>query len=268
MQKTINILQQLIKQFIADNCSSRAAALVYTTLLSMVPLAIVGFAAISMIPWFAGTTPKLESFIVQHFVDQSAQSLIVQLQGFVHQATHYSAWSFLFFTVTSVLLIYNINEAFNAIWETHARRNYVLLFFIYLLAVLIGPVLLALVVFLSTFLLALPWISVLDQFAWLHSAALLLLPHALLFLSFSLMNKLLPACYVPWRAAWLGGLVSTILFDLLRVGFAVYMQHATTYKILYGALAAIPAFLVWLYLAWSIVLLGAQVARLVSKRLY
>jgi membrane protein len=94
---------------------------------------------------------------------------------------------------------------------------------------------------------------------WLH-ALTRALPALLEFVAFALLFSLLPNCAVRWRDGALGALIATIAIEVLKIGFAAYIDSVSYYSTVYGALAAIPIFLLWMYISWMAVLLGAIVA--------
>ena len=76
----------------------------------------------------------------------------------------------------------------------------------------------------------------------------------------TLIYALVPVRRVPWRAAVAGGVLAALAFDLAKSGFAFYIKHVPTYQIIYGAIAALPLFLIWIYLSWMILLVGAAIS--------
>ena len=252
-------------RFINEDYSYRAASLVYTSLLSIVPLAIVSLTALSLIPGLAGAGQIIQDFIFKNFVAESASAILEYLQKFWEQTQHFSWITLFFLLIVCVFLILNIGHMFDTIWQVEKKRNYILSFIVYLLILVFAPIFIGLSILISTFLFSLPFISALNHIPYLQSSLLFLFPYLLTFIGFTLLNWLLPSTKVRLSAAALGGITSTILFELSKWGFAEYVQYSTTYKLLYGTLSILPMFLVWLYLCWVIVLFGGVVSHEFDK---
>lgn len=257
----------LVHRFLETDCSYRAASLVYTTLLSLVPLMIVILTVLSVIPHFRSVGTEMEQFIFNNFVTQAAGAIVLHIRGFIENASQLSWVNLFFLFVVCTLLIHNIRCAFNRIWGVEERRHYFSLFAVYGLVLLMGPSLVAGMMVASAYLAALPYIDQVTSGVLYKSHLLRMLPYGVTFLIFTGLNKALPACAVPWRAALVGGLITAILFELAKWGFTVYLAHVPTYQLLYGALAAIPIFLLWLYLSWILVLVGAMIAQIMTRGL-
>ncbi len=243
----------------------RAASLVYATLLSLVPLMIVMFTVLSVIPHSRTVAMHIEQFIFKNFVTSAASGIVDSLRGFaenVHQLSWVN-WIFLFFV--SMLMIHNMRCAFNTIWEVKERRNPFMLMGVYLVVLIIAPPVAAGLMVAGAAITALPYVHTFADDTWIKTEAIKLLPWLATFLLFWLLNEVLPSCKVKTSAAVIGALVTTVLFEVFKSGFTMYIKHASTYQLLYGAVAAIPIFLIWLYLSWILVLLGAMIAHLLTN---
>jgi membrane protein len=258
----MRVLSALYHLFMDTGCSYRAASLVYATLLSMVPLTIVAFTVLSLVPHMHPVGIEVQTFIFTNFVAGSAQVVLGHLQGFLQNVSKLSWINLVFLVLVCLLMIYNMSCAFNSIWGVRRHRNLMLTFFVYFVVLIAGPPLVAAMLVASTFVFSLPYISQVIDSPFLKNILFIGLPYAVTFLVFTLLNWVLPTRKIPLKAALLGGLVTTVLFLAAKWGFTQYLHMVPTYKLLYGTLAAIPIFLLWLYLCWVIVLLGAMVARL------
>lgn len=238
----------------------RAAALTYTTLLALVPLMTVSFLLVSALPIAKGWGNEIQKLILDNFVADSAATIQTHLQIFVSQAAHLSVTSFLFLFFTAVLLLVNIEKALNSIWRVQKTRKSIIAFFFYLAIITLTPVLIAIAMGISAYIWSFPVIANTANDLGLTPRILKFLPYALTFLAFSLLYWVVPNCKVGVKNALGGGLVATILFEGAKYGFGIYIIYFPTYKLLYGALAAIPLFLVWIYVSWSLILLGAVVS--------
>lgn len=255
----------LCHRFAHTGCSYRAASLVYASLLSLVPLMIVMLTVLSAIPHFQLVGNEIERFIFENFVTGAAGEIVAEIRGFIANASRLSWLNIVFLFVVCVLLIHNIRCAFNQLWSVQERRPLWQLLVVYFLVLLIGPPLVGGMMIGSAYVASLPYFDTVTHSALLRAHVLRVAPYGVTFLIFWLLNRVLPACRVPWRSAAVGGFITTVLFELAKWGFTVYLQHVPTYRLLYGALAAVPIFLLWLYLSWILVLLGAMMAHIVTR---
>jgi membrane protein len=264
--RTFNFIKTVVQQFLEDNCFGRAAQLAYTTLLSLVPLFTVSFTILSAMPVFHGLTKKLQNAVVENFVATSAQNIQVHLQSFITQTTKLSAWGFLSLLVTAVLLVFSIERTFNTIWKVKQTRKSSTAFLLYWGVITFLPVLIGAGLVVSSYLMSLPYLSGTVNSIGMQKNISLALPHVMTFLSLTLMYVALPNCKVPVKNALLAAVPVTLLFEAAKQGFAFYIVHFPTYTLIYGALATIPIFLVWLYIMWVIILLGAVISHTLTNR--
>jgi membrane protein len=119
------------------------------------------------------------------------------------------------------------------------------------------PLLVGVSVFLSSYLISLPLFSEVDSSA--RQSLISTLPFTTSAIAFTLFYMLIPNRKVVWRHALIGGVIAAILFGLAKYGFAIYVTHSDVYETVYGTLSTIPLFLIWIYVSWIIVLLGAEI---------
>lgn len=257
-------LWRVSQRFLNEGCADRAASLVYTTLLSLVPLSLVTFSIISYIPWFHGVGEHIQDFIFANFVTSSAHSLINNFKDFMHALPNLSKTNLVALTVFSLLTIYNVSSAFNVIWQVKKHRNIFWSFFVYLLILILTPILMGLGFVISSLIISLPFLTGVGKVPFVTQLLFWIMPYILTFLAFTLLNWILPSCKVPLYAAAVGGLVTSVLFELAKMTFGFYLAYFSTYQILYGALAIFPIFLVWLYISWIVILIGALISHTVA----
>jgi len=260
----LRFLVHVYKRFNADGCSYRAASLAYTTLLSVVPLTAVSLVVLSVIPGVKDFGDQLETIIVNNFVPTSAELVQQHIHTFVQQTSSLPATSFLFLIITAVLMVFNIEQAFNAIWRVKVRRRGAHMFLLYWGVITLTPVLMGVGMFISTYLISLPIVAGAAAAQRLEQPLLFMAPYVLTYLTFVILYVAVPNCKVSVGYAMMGGLVSTMLFEVAKLGFSLYIVHFPTYQLLYGALAAFPIFLIWIYLSWFIVLIGAEISAVLA----
>lgn len=265
LKKFWHILKLVIKRFRYDRCTMRASALSFATLLSLVPLFVVSFYLLSSLPFFQNFAWKIQNFIIQNFVATSAQMIQTHLQDFIRQASKLSGISMVFFLATAVLMVFNMEQAFNAIWRVEKQRSFISAFLMYWAVLTLAPVLIGVGLFISTYIISLPYISTAAEVIGLDKLLLLITPYISTLAAFTIIYSAVPNRKTEFRYALTGGIVATILFELAKLGFVLYITHYSIYRLLYGALATIPIFLVWIYVCWFIILFGAVVSAVLEE---
>jgi membrane protein len=150
-----------------------------------------------------------------------------------------------------------MDRSLNAIWRVRQTRPLWMSVLGYVTVLVLGPILLGVSVTITTFMIALSGdLAVLSPVA--HAVLLRAVPILVSTLAFFLVYRIIPHRHVPWRHAALGGLVAAVLFETAKQGFAFWVHRSPTYSVVYGAFAAVPIFLVWVYLSWLVILFGAE----------
>lgn len=252
----MKFLIYIYKSFFANDCANRAASMAYTTLLSLVPMVMLSFWILSLFPAFTGTGEEFKQFIVKNFVAHSAELVSAQLDQFIQQVKVLSWSSLLALALVAILMIYDMVSAFNNIWQVKVKRHVALSLSFYSIVLILAPILFGFFMLASSYLATLPFLA---QIAFLEKPMLYVLPYVAALLIFTFFNWALPSCPVPFRSAFIAGLITTILFEISKYLFGLYMSLFPTYRLIYGALATIPIFLLWIYICWVILLLGAVI---------
>jgi len=258
------ILSYLFLRFIKEGFTYRAASLAYATLLAIVPLTIVTFTILSFFPAFSGIAAKLQQFIIHNFVAESANVISTHIDHFLSNVHKLSKVNIVFLVILNLLMLYNINQAFNSVWRAKPKINLSITFLIYFIVLLLSPIVFGGVLVLASFVFKLSYVQNLMKHVTLLRPIIVLLPHLVTFLTFTVFNWILPSCRVRLLHAVVGGFITTVIFELAKTGFAFYLSKFSTYRVVYGALATLPLFLIWLYVSWLIILLGAIVTNLVA----
>lgn len=260
-------ISTLYHRFFENRCPSRAASLAYTTLLSLVPLVMVGFYILSWFPVFKNIEPGLQKFILSNFVADSASVVSQYLNEFVAHISDLSMMNIGFLGIVSILLIYNMVGAFNEIWHVRMQTHFAIAFGIYLLVLLFTPLLFGILIVVISYFSSLPFIQSQGGMAFIRTPLLMVLPYLCEFIVFTFFNWMLPSTRVRFLYAAIAGLITTLLFEVAKHGFVLYLHFVPTYRLIYGALATVPIFLVWMYFSWLIILFGALVCHLLSRGL-
>lgn len=249
------------RRFDADDCPRSAAALTYMTLFAVVPLLTVMYAMAAAVPTFEQLGERIQSYVFMHFVPATGREVQDYLLEFSQQARRLTGAGVAFLVITSVLMMRNIEKTLNAIWRTRDNRSFLNSFLLYWAILSLGPLLIGMGLGISTYLLSAPlWQGPVQG---LRGILLMLAPLALTAAAFTLVFAAVPNRRVPLRHAAIGGLLCALVFELAKHLFALLVSR-TSYQVIYGAFAAIPLFLLWVYLSWTIVLMGAEVVYALS----
>lgn len=258
----------LWRRFLDDRLFEAAGALAYTTIFALVPLSMVVFGVLSAFPVFEQWSNTLVAYIFQNFVPSSASALEDKLDGFLANMGKLTVVGVVALVVSLLVALTNIEAIFNRIWRVRTTRPRVSRFLMYWTVLTLGALVAATSLALSTRFFSL---AVFRTGAGQVLESLLegLAPIVLELAGFAAIFRLVPHRTIKWRHALAGALLSVLLFETLRWGLGLYLgSFSTSYEKIYGSLAAAPIFLLWIYLAWVAVLLGASFASSLSAFRY
>jgi membrane protein len=263
---TLTFCRYVLRRFSRDGCFAASGALSYTTLVSLIPLGVVGLGVLSAFPSFAPLRHQLLSFLFRNFVPAISDEAAYWFQYLAASAAQTTAIGIIGIAGTGVLLLVTVEDQLNALWRVTTARPWTQRVLAYWTLITLGPLLTGMSLTLSTYLDTAARRAglnpeVLTQFAagWPHFLARLV-PFLLELAACTLLYCLIPNCAVRWRDGLVGAAVAAAAVEILKIGFAAYIGAISTYQTVYGALAGIPIFLLWLYVSWNAVLLGAVVA--------
>lgn len=254
-------LKLLRRQFVDDGCPSAAAALTYTTLFAIVPIMTVMFAVIAAIPALNERGLVIQQWAFEYFVPSAGNQILEYLAVFSRQATNLTGPGVVILVITSVLMLRTIEQALNRIWRIPQPRKGATSLMMYWAMLSLGPLLLGAGLGISSYLTSISLIS--DTVAYLGGVRfwLSVLPFFFTFAMLALLYIVVPNTSVPFRQGLLGAAVAALLFELAKAAFAQFIRHAPSYEVVYGAFAAVPLFLLWIYISWLLVLFGAELVR-------
>ena len=246
-----------MRRWSEDRCPQIAGDLTYTTLLALVPSFAVAVALLSHAPFFDAWMQQVRLFLRLNLAPAIAGHIVNDyVENFAHNARRLTVPSVALLLVLTVWMMLIVDRSLNLIWRVRHRRSYWLLVPVYLAALVVGPLLLAMSTAATTYMVSLS-MGVAHQFVG-RSELFRSLSALLSMLAFFIVYKVVPHRHVPWRHAVLGAAVAAVLFESAKELFAVYVKHAPTYNAVYGAFAALPLFLIWIHLSWMVLLLGAE----------
>ena len=255
-QRVPHFLKYLFERFLEDNCLQTASALAYATLISIVPLMAVIFTVFTAFPAFNSLEADIRTFIFANFVPAAGEVVETYLQTFTQHTSRLTAVGIAALIATALLMLRTIDTSLNSIWRAERSRSLIRNFIVYWAVLTLGPLLVGIGIVLTSYFMSLPMFAVVDQSA--RHYLQIFLPFLSTAAGFTLLYLLIPNRNVPWRAALAGGILAAVLFEIAKRGFAIYVTQADAYQTIYGALATIPIFLLWIYLSWVLILLGAE----------
>jgi len=234
-----------------------AAALAYTTLLSLVPLLTIMFALPEVFPVSETFGEMIQSFVFNNMVPEVGATVREYLSEFSLKASQLTLTGLALLVIIALMLMATIDNALNRIWHVRRKRGPGERFVTYWAMITLGPLLVGVGLVSTSYFLSLPALSEMDAALALQKRILSLLPFLTTTTAFTLLYALVPNCHVRLRHAFYGGVTGAILFELAKMGFGFYVRSTNSEQI-YGALAVLPLFLVWIYTSWVIVLFGAH----------
>ncbi|MCO7223075.1 YihY family inner membrane protein [Pleionea sp. CnH1-48] len=261
MEEKLRWLKQFIfyvfSRFGQDRCSSIAAELTVTSLLSLVPLLTVIFALLALFPQVQHLSADVQSWIFENFIPESSQAISNYLNEYINNTKGLTSVGAVMLVVTSLMLMRTIDKSFNHIWQVRRKNSPVRVFLVYWAVLTMGPLLLALSLGVSSYFASLPLIS--DVVASGNGLLKRGVPMLMSFIAFTVMFIAVPNRSVAFRNAAIAALCTAILFETAKWGFGVFVRQFSTYQLIFGAIASIPLFLIWVLLSWMLLLFGAEI---------
>lgn len=268
MRKIRNIAKIFLiafRRFLVEQYTYRASALAFTTLLSIVPLFTVIVFLVAKFPIFTKINLLAQNYILANFIPNSNATIQYYLNNFANQAIHLPLLGIIFLLLTGLMLLLTIEHTFNAIWDVQWHKRRIFPLFLYWIVMMLAPLLIGFGLLVSTYLFSLSWISSTTDQLGLTAPILASLPLLINTIIFSLIYIVVPNYQVNWHDGVFGGFVAAVLFELAKITFAFYIKQFPSYELIYGALAAIPIFLLWLYISWLVILFGALLTNTRSR---
>jgi len=250
-------LRFLWQRFLEDRCLQTAGALAYTSLFALVPLFATVLAILTAFPVYSQWRQSVTEFVFRNFVPAAGDVVQNYFTGFAENASKATAIGILVLLFSAVSLMLSIEDAFNRIWRVTTSRPALARFILYWTVLTLGPLLFVATVALSSYVLALPLLGA-EEAESLKTHVLRVAPFLLELTLLLAAYALIPHRRVYVRHAFVGAMLATILIEVAKRGFASYIAHSS-YEQVYGAIAIMPIFLLWIYLSWTLVLLGASV---------
>ncbi len=252
------------KRCIDDRITIIAGHLTFVSMLALVPMMVVMFSVFAAFPMFAELREQLESFLFANLIPTSSEVISEYMNKFVGNVSKMTTVGVIFVIVVAINLISTIDATMNRIWRNHKRRRLVVALAVYWMILTLGPILMGSGMAVSSYLISLTAFAE-TYVSGLRTTLLSVVPLLTSIIAFMLLYVLMPNRVVRARHAFWGALLAAVLFELSKSGFAAYITAFPSYEAIYGALAAIPILLLWIFVSWNIVLLGAELTASIEE---
>ena len=246
-------------RFREDHLGVTAGSLTFTTTIALVPLFTVMLALFSAFPVFARFRKVLEQQVIQGLVpDAIAKQVLLSLTKFAGKASQLGGLGMIVLGITAMALMLTIDHTLNGIWRVRRPRPIAQRVLVYWAALTLGPLLVGASLSVTSYVLSASR-GMVNELPGGVGLLLSLMVFALQTAGFAALYRYVPNTFVRWDHAWGGAVFASVCLEIAQKGLAFYLSKVPVYATIYGAFAALPIFLVWIYVSWLILLLGAVV---------
>jgi len=242
-----------------EHISRASAALSFSSALAVVPALALVLATLAAFPTFSELRVGLQDAIVGNLVPDTGMKINDAVNQFVEQAGKLTAFGIIGLVGTAILLLLTIESALNDIFNVVRERPMRQRLLVFWAVMTVGPVLLGLGFSLFSYFSGVQWFTHTPAGTLVSLVLGNLLPTLLTWITIAFIYLIVPNRQTKLTDALIGAAVAALLLAALRYTFALYVIFMTSYQAIYGALAAVPVFLVWVYLVWLAVLIGGVV---------
>lgn len=249
----------LRERFREDRLGLTASSLTFTTTLALVPLMTVALAVFTAFPMFGKVQDVLQRWLIDSLVPEAiSRQVLGYLTQFASKASRLGAAGLSALVFTALTLILTIDRTLNGIWRVRRPRKLGQRVLIYWAGLTLGPLVMGLSLVLTSYVMSAsrglvaampePLRLLLDSVEFLMLAG-----------GMAALYHYVPNTYVKWSHAWVGGVFVSVGMELAKKLLGLYMSQVPTYSVIYGAFATFPILLIWIYVVWVVVLLGAVI---------
>lgn len=253
------------RRLFEDRLTQAAGSLTYTTLLALVPLLTIALSLATAFPVFDRAIGLVQDYVIENFLpDAGLDAFTGQLSDFAAAAGRLTALGIGGLAVTAVMMMLTIDDTLNRIFRVERKRPLMQRLLMYWAVLTLGPLLIGAGLSMTTALVVHSFgVLELDDVA---EAVLRMLPFVLTWAALAALYMLVPNRRVRAYDALAGGFLAGAAFEVAKRGFAIYVSHFPTYRLIYGTFATVLIFLVWLYVSWLIVLAGATFTAMLTEK--
>lgn len=254
------LVGRVAHRYRVERCSQTAAALAFTTVLGLVPMIAGAVALISILPFGSGLGMAVQKFLLANLLPDKAGIVIAKyVSQFASKAVRLTWIGALTLAVTALLQMLTIERTFNMIWRVRTQRPLFKRILLHATALLMGPVVFGIALVAVTYLVttSLGWVS--DSGDWFAVALIKGLPFLFMIGLFTLLYWGVPNRPIPKSHAIFGGVFTAGCMIGIQKLLSFYVKYFSAQAVIYGTFAAVPVFLLWLYLSWTVILVGAYI---------
>ncbi|MCB1154976.1 MAG: YihY family inner membrane protein [Deltaproteobacteria bacterium] len=255
----VQFLVQVVAEYSRDDCSIRASAMTYTTLLALVPLTTVFFSMFTTLAAFEGAKETVQNFLFNFLIPAKSGEIQQYFTEFSGNAKALSFIGSIGLLVTSIMLFNHIENSLNHVWRAKNERKFYMKFIIFTSLLVWGTIFIGASVYISGRIQAMFSFDTLGEINFLGKLVISLFPTGLASAGFVLMMLFVPSVKVRFKSALIGGISGGVLWEVAKQAFGNWAADSVNYSVLYGSLALIPIFLVWLYLTWIIIMIATEI---------
>lgn len=255
----------IITEFEQDRCREKAASLTYTTMLSIVPMFTVLIVILSSVPALQQAKGQIQQLIYDNLMPSSGFQVSSYINDFAKKSTSLTLIGVVILFITTIMMLSKIEDAFNRIWHVPDSGNDIVGLMRYWTLMSLGPIVLGTAFIMSSTIASLSFLNQqIAGYAIDWAISLKIMSFLLTLLGFTAIYWFVPNTRVPIKSAAIAGCTIGVVFETLKTAFGSIMANFTSYELIYGAFAALPVFLLWIYLSWCLILLGVQISYAIS----
>ena len=252
----------VFKEYFDKNHKETASSLALTSLFALIPLLIVTLSMLRLMPQFQGLTVDLQQMLMDNLLPSASTSVSSYLNQIGLQTKGLPLISIVVLVFTSLMMIRSIEDALNKVFDVYKKRPLGSALLLYWGVLSLGLLCIGGATFISVYLLSSQWLDIVSVGA--HQSLIGMVPTLLTLFVIVFFYQVIPYTKVKFCHALVSGLFFTVVFNIFKVAFSWYILNVPTYTLLYGALAAVPLFILWVYLLWHLFLIGAVMTRAFS----
>ncbi|MDH5560949.1 MAG: YihY family inner membrane protein, partial [Deltaproteobacteria bacterium] len=256
-QKIMRILILLLRLFRKKKIPSLAQSLAYTTILSLVPILAIFFSVLGVITESHTVKNNIRDFISLYFIPEYVSSIFDELEKLSSSSLALGAIGFPTLFLAGVFLYVKVDSSINEIWHSQKEKQWFKNSMAFFMTLFFGPMLLVLVFSIPPYLQTLPYYRQVINYALINALVTLMIPILISMVGLFVLYIYIPNVSVQNMAAFRGALVSSFLIQGSNLLVSWYLKNFSSYNLIYGSLAMIPIFLLWVFVLWLIVLVGA-----------
>ncbi len=240
-----------------DGIGREASSLAFTSILALIPALTVVLSVFAVVPSFSEAREELKNFAASNFMPVFSDAVNSYVGNLVEHAGKLTITSTIFLFIVAILLVRTIDHSLNRIWRG-GKRKLGSMMAIYWTLLTLGPIALSIIIWIFSKVLSYALLSGADALSIPLLIAYFIFPIIIEIALITALFMIVPSVTVKFQDAFIGAVLVTVAFEISKKIFSTFVLNFSNYEALYGALAALPVLMIWIYINWWIVLLGAE----------